>query len=428
MSAAPADPDARARAVCTGAYNGPGKLEILPKVSVPDLAAMAVAYTPGVGAAVREILRDPDAVHALTGLDNTIALVSNGTAVLGFGDAGPRAAIPVMEGKACMFKLLAGIDCIPLCVDAPTPERLIAVLQALAPSVAGFNLEDVAAPMCFEVTRAAERTLPVPTLHDDQYGTATAVVAALINACKLLDRRPGDLRVVVNGIGAAGVAAVQLLRALPVGDIVAVDRHGILHPDQAQPQPHWAEVAAATNAGRLSGDLRTALRGADVFVGVSAANLVDASMVASMAPRPIVLALANPEPEIRPDAARAAGAAVAASGRFDYPNHCNNVLAFPALVRGAIDTRAERVSVAMCLAAAHAIAEQAGPDLGPEHLLPSPFSETLYPAVAEAVARQAVADGLARRQPAPGWVHDNTARLRALVARRQAGLPTSAGA
>lgn len=413
----------RARAYCRDVYSGHGKLEMLPKITVSSLSDLAVAYTPGVGSVVSDIVAAPDSVHELTGLDNTIALVTNGTAVLGFGDVGPRAAIPVMEGKACMFKLLAGIDCIPLCVDARTPAEMIVLMRALSPGFSGFNLEDVAAPACFEVMAAAERDLGIPTLHDDQFGTATVILAGVLNACRVLGRDPGTLRVVVNGIGAAGTAAVQLLNALSVGDVIAVDRDGILNRRCSYAHAHWNEIAAATNADGLSGDLRTALRGADCFIGVSAPDLVDAEMIRSMASAPIVFALSNPRPEILPDAARAAGAIIAASGRFDYPNHCNNVLAFPALMRGAIDTAARRISIGMCLAAARSIADQVGSDLGPEHLLPSPLSQTLYPEVAEAVARQAIDEGLARRTPMPGWVRDNTARLRALVAARQTALP-----
>lgn len=413
----------RARAYCRDAYTGHGKLESLPKVTVSSLQDLADAYTPGVGTAVRDIIADPSAIHELSGLDNTIALVTNGTAVLGFGNAGPRAAIPVMEGKACMFKLLVGIDCIPLCVDARTPTEMIGLLHALSPGFAGFNLEDIAAPSCFEIMAAAESELSLPTLHDDQYGTATVIIAGLLNACRLLGREPGELRVVVNGIGAAGTAAVHLLQELPVGEIIAVDREGILARDRVYEHEHWNRIASCTNANLLQGDLHAALHGADCFIGVSVAGLLNAEMIGTMGPAPIVFGLANPEPEILPDAARAAGAAIAASGRFDYPNCCNNVLAFPALMRGAIDTGAARISTGMCLAAARSIADHVKSFLGPENLLPSPLSHTLYPEVAEAVARQAISEGLARKTPAPGTVRDNTTRMQALVEARQSNLP-----
>lgn len=420
------DPE-RARAYCRDAYTGHGKLENLPKITVSSLQDLADAYTPGVGTAVCDIVANPSAVHELSGLDNTIALITNGTAVLGFGNAGPRAAIPVMEGKACMFKLLAGIDCIPLCVDASSPTEMIGLLHALAPGFAGFNLEDIAAPSCFEIMAAAESELALPTLHDDQYGTATVIIAGLLNACRALDREPRDLRVVVNGIGAAGTAAVHLLQELPVGEIIAVDREGILVRDRVYEHENWNRIAACTNPDMLRGDLRAALHGADCFIGVSVADLLDARMIRSMGSAPIVFGLANPEPEILPDAARAAGAAITASGRFDYPNCCNNVLAFPALMRGAIDSGAVRISAGMCLAAAKSIAENVHPLLGPDNLLPTPLSPSLYPSVAEAVARRAINEGLARKTPAPGVVHDNTARLRELVEVRQSNLPPWAG-
>lgn len=423
MTSFDADRADRARAYCRDVYTGHGKLEMLPKISVSSLAELADSYTPGVGAVVTDIVDDPEAVHHLTGLDNTIALLTNGTAVLGFGNVGPRAAIPVMEGKACMFKLLAGIDCVPLCLDAPNTAEMLAVMHALSPGFAGFNLEDVAAPTCFELMERVESDLQLPVLHDDQYGTATVIIAGLHNACRILERDAGSLRVVVNGIGAAGTATIRLLEALQVGDIIAVEREGILARNQAHRHPHWEQIAQSTNADALTGGLDTALRGADCFIGLSSPNLVDDRMIRTMAPDPIVFALANPEPEILPDAARAAGAAITASGRFDYPNHCNNVLAFPALMRGAIDTAARRISIGMCMTAARSIADHVGQSLGPESLLPSPLSPSLYPEVAEAVARQAVSEGLARRIPAVGRVRENTIRLRDLVAARQANLP-----
>ncbi|QEX19069.1 NAD-dependent malic enzyme 4 [Hypericibacter terrae] len=405
-------------------YYGHGKIEILPKVAVHSLQDMAVAYTPGVGHAVREVQARPEALSELTAKDNLVAIVTDGTAVLGFGNAGPRAALPVMEGKATMFKLLAGIDCFPLCIQARDAAHLIDILEALEPGFGGYNIEDVAAPACFEVVRQLEQRVAIPAMHDDQYGTATVIAAGLINALKVTGRAAGDIRVVVNGIGAAGTATIDMLQALGVGEITAHDKAGIIYRGGDYPHEHWRRMAETTNRDRLQGDLATAMRGADVFIGVSVANQVTPEMVRSMARGPIVFGLANPEPEIRPDAALAAGAAIVASGRFDFPNHCNNVLAFPALMRAALDTKTRRVSREMCLAASRAIAaEVPDAELAPDLILPSPLSATLYPNVAEAVAREAVKQGLARVDPGVGAVAAKTAHLRRLVQERQRSLP-----
>ncbi len=424
MAIDPVTPE-EALTLARNVYHGHGKIEILPKVVVRELRDIAVAFTPGVGHVVRRLVERPEELVEQTAKDNLIALVTDGTAVLGYGDIGARAGMPVMEGKAVMFKMLAGVDCMPLCLEVDRSERLVDIVAALEPSFGGFNLEDVAAPACFGVMAALEERLSVPILHDDQYGTATVIIAGLINALKVAGRAPGEVRVVVNGVGAAGSATVAMLEALGVGDIVAVDRPGILHPDAALDHPHWRAIAARTNADRLRGGLAEAMRGANVFIGLSVGGLVDQAMVRTMAADPIVFGLANPDPEILPDAARAAGAAVVASGRFDYPNHCNNVLAFPALMRGALDCKARRVSLGMCLAAAYAIAAAVpGQALAADNILPSPLDPELYPDVAEAVAQAAVAEGLARVVPPAGAVADNTRRLRALVGRRQAELET----
>lgn len=408
-------------------YYGHGKIEILPKVAVHSLQDMAVAYTPGVGHAVREVQARPEALSELTAKDNLVAIVTDGTAVLGFGNAGPRAALPVMEGKATMFKLLAGIDCFPLCIQARDAAHLIDILEALEPGFGGYNIEDVAAPGCFEVVRQLEQRVAIPAMHDDQYGTATVIAAGLINALKVTGRAAKDIRVVVNGIGAAGTATIDMLQALGVGEITAHDKAGIIYRGGDYPHEHWRRIAETTNRDRLQGDLATAMRGADVFIGVSVANQVTPEMVRSMARGPIVFGLANPEPEIRPDVALAAGAAIVASGRFDFPNHCNNVLAFPALMRAALDTKTRRVSREMCLAASRAIAaEISDAQLAPDLILPSPLSATLYPNVAEAVAREAVKQGLARVDPGVGTVAAKTAHLRRLVQQRQRSLPAHA--
>ncbi len=362
---------------------GHGKLEVLPKIAVDSLEDIATIYTPGAGFAVREIVDRP----------------------------------------AVMFKLLVGIDSLSLCVEARDADHLVDVMCALEPNFGGYNLEDVAAPRCFEVMRRLRERLPIPVLHDDQYGTATVVSAALMNAMKVTGREAADQRVVVNGAGAAATATVDLLLTLGVGDIIVHDRDGIIDRRGGYAERHLESLAQSTNADNLSGGLIEAMRGADVFIGLSVADQVTTEMVRSMAPGPIVLALANPVPEIMPEAALAGGAAIVATGRYDYPNQCNNVLAFPGLLRGALDTQAREVDQAMCLAAARAIAaEVSEADLAPDRIVPTPLSETLYPAVAESTARAAVQSGAARRDPGPGRVAENTRRLRALVARRQSDL------
>jgi malate dehydrogenase (oxaloacetate-decarboxylating) len=417
----------RALAFARDVYYGHGKIEILPKVVVEGLSDIAVAFTPGVGHAVRLIHEHPEALHELTAKDNLIALVTDGTAVLGYGNVGPRAGMPVMEGKAIMFKLLAGIDCMPLCLESRDTSHLIDIIAALEPTFGGFNLEDVAAPGCFRVMSELAQRLPVPILHDDQYGTATVIAAGVTNALKVVGRKPGGVRAVVNGAGAAGTAAIEFLQALGIADIVAVDRHGILSRDQVQPRPDWDRLAARTNSALIKGTLTDALEGADLFIGLSVGNIVTGDMIRSMAKDPIVFALANPDPEILPDEAVNAGAAVAASGRFDYANHCNNVLAFPSLMRGALDTRSRGISRGMCMAAAASIAGAVPEEeLGPANLLPSPLAPNLYPDVAEAVAGQSIAEGLARITPGPGEVAAATHRLRSLVEWRQRGLSRGA--
>lgn len=415
----------RALAFGRDVYTGHGKIEILPKVGAATLEEMAVAYTPGVGVVVRHLLEHPEDLSLQTTKDNMVALVTDGSAVLGFGNVGPRAGMPVMEGKAVMFKALAGIDCMPLCLDVSSPEQFCDVVAALEPTFGGINMEDVASPHCFPILRSLEERLSVPVIHDDQFGTATVAMAALINAVDLTGRRMGDIRVVVNGVGAAGAAIVALLEALGVGDIVAVDRTGVLRRGGDYPFVHWREIAERTNREGCSGDLAAAMKGADVFIGVSTGGLVSTAMVGSMARHPIVFALANPEPEISPDQALEAGAAITASGRFDFPNHCNNVLAFPGLMRGALDTRARRVTTSMCLSASRALASLAG--TSDKAILPSPLDPAVHATVAEAAALQAVVEGLARRPVVEGQVRRNTLELIAAVAERQANLTELSG-
>ncbi|MGB3273525.1 MAG: malic enzyme-like NAD(P)-binding protein [Xanthobacteraceae bacterium] len=385
-------------AAVQSAAMGFGKLEISPKVCVSSLHDIAKIYTPGVGALVRRIIQNPEDLNVLSNRGNTIAVVTDGTAVLGLGNAGPRAALPVMEGKAIMFKLLAGLDAVPICLDVDDPARLVEHIAVLEPNFAGFNLEDVAAPHCFNVVEKLAERVAVPVFHDDQYGTATVIVAALMNAAKVVGKKKEDLRVVVNGAGAAGTAAVRLISRWGVGDIIACDRHGIIVRSEKQPAPHMDMLAAVTNREGKVGALADALQGADVFVGLSRGGLLDATSIRSMAKSAIVFACANPEPEIMPGEAIAAGAAIAGSGRFDEINQCNNVLAFPGIMRGAVDIAARRVTETMCLAASRVIADSVGVDeLSPHNVLPGPLSPDLCPMVAEAVAAQGAIEGNARK-------------------------------
>lgn len=413
----------RALAFGRDVYYGHGKIEILPKVLVHGMDDLAAAYTPGVGHVVRHLLQKPEDLSRQSTKDNMVAIVTDGTAVLGLGNTGPHAAVPVMEGKATMFKMLVGIDCMPLCLNTKSEDAFVDTVNALEPTFGGFNLEDVAAPACFNVMKRLEESLPVPVIHDDQYGTATVIAAALTNALRVTGKDVQNVRVVVNGVGAAGAATIDMLEGLGVGEITAVDKHGILHPLDKPQHTHWQSIAERTNQSGLRGDLAVAMAGADVFIGVSVEGAVSPDMVRTMSRNPIVFGLANPEPEIMPDVAKAAGAAITASGRFDYPNHCNNVLAFPSLMRGAIDVKAKRINRDMCLAAARTIANHVPTaQLGPEHLLPSPLDDDLYPIVSEAVGQAAIELGLARRVLAKGAVAENTRHLRELVAQRMVGL------
>lgn len=398
------------------AYIGRGKLEVFPKVFPESLDDVAALYTPGVGYLVKEILSRDDALGDLTGRNNTVAVVSDGTAVLGFGAVGPRAALPVMEGKASMFKLLVGIDAVPLCVSTKSPEALVEFLHQTEPTFGGFNLEDVASPHCFTVMQKAVRTLGIPIIHDDQYGTATVVIAGLINAMKVMGRDPRNQTVVVCGDGAAGTATVRLLCAKGFGDVRVVGLSGILNRKTSYANEHQNHLARITNKNQIEGGLAEAMRGADVFVGLSTGGIVNAAHVRSMNPHPIVFAMANPIPEIMPEEAAAGGASIIATGRFDYPNQCNNVLAFPGLMRGALDTVAREVSEEVCLAASDAIAHDVSDNLlSPQNILPTPLSTTLYPSVSEVVAQAIIQCGLARKSPAKGVVYEKTYTLRRAV-------------
>ncbi|MBX5467960.1 MAG: NAD-dependent malic enzyme [Firmicutes bacterium] len=375
-----------------------GKIEIAPRVQVKTRSDLAHIYTPGVARVVEAIAQDPTKAFQLTLKRNTVAIVTDGSAILGMGNLGPRAALPVMEGKAVLFKTLANVDAFPLCLEVSGPDAIVETVVRIAPAFGGINLEDIAAPACFEVERRLEEALDIPVFHDDQHGTAVVALAGLINAAQVVKKPLPALRVVVAGVGAAGTAITKLLLHVGVRDIVGYDREGVIVRGRSYPdRPIWEEYAAITNPYRRTGTLREVLTGADVFIGVSTGHLLQPEDLQVMAPGAIAFLLANPEPEIAPEIAQEY-AAVVATGRSDYPNQINNVLCFPGLFRGVLDSRARRITMGMKVAAAEALAGVVRPDeRGPDYIIPGVFNRSVVDAVAEAVSRVAAAEGLARR-------------------------------
>jgi malate dehydrogenase (oxaloacetate-decarboxylating) len=371
----PADPAFRA-------HEG-GKIEVVPTKALRDRADLALLYTPGVADVSRAIAADPSLAARYTARGNTVAVITDGTAVLGLGNIGPLAALPVMEGKAVLFKHFAGVDAVPVCLETGTVEELVEAIVRLAPTYGGINLEDISAPRCFEIERQLRERLDIPVFHDDQHGTAIVVLAALINAAKVVDKDLAGLRVVVQGAGAAGVAVANIMLRAGIRDVVVCDSRGIISPRRADLVEHKHRLAATTNPRGLSGTLAAALQDSDVFVGVSGGQVAEQD-IAGMAPRAIVFALANPDPEVHPLVA-ARHAEVIATGRSDFPNQINNVLAFPGLFRGAFDSGAPQITEAMKLAAAGAIAALVAEPNALE-IVPSVFDERVAPAVAAAVA------------------------------------------
>ncbi|MEU7842542.1 NADP-dependent malic enzyme [Micromonospora sp. NPDC049114] len=374
-----------------------GKMAVASTVPLTSREDLSLAYTPGVARVCEAIAADPDLADDYTWASHAVAVVTDGSAVLGLGNIGPRAALPVMEGKAVLFKQFAGVDAVPVCLDTQDVDEIVAVVRALAPSFGGINLEDISAPRCFEVERRLDEALDIPVFHDDQHGTAIVVLAALRNAATLLNRKLGDLRVAVSGAGAAGVAVTKMLVAGGVNpdQVVVCDSKGIIGRHRDELTGTKAELAASTNADGRQGDITEALRDADVLIGVSGGQIPEAA-VAQMAPGGIVFALANPTPEVHPEVA-ARHVAVVATGRSDYPNQINNVLAFPGVFRGALDARATRITEGMKVAAADAIAGVVAESLTADAIVPSPLDPRVAPAVAEAVAEAARRDGVARR-------------------------------
>jgi malate dehydrogenase (oxaloacetate-decarboxylating) len=378
-----------------------GKLETNSKVPLRTRDDLSMAYTPGVARICQALARNPDDVRRLTVKGNSVAVVTDGTAVLGLGDLGPGAALPVMEGKAVLFKRFAGIDAWPICLDTTDVDEIVAVVRAIAPGFGGINLEDISAPRCFEVERRLRDQLDIPVFHDDQHGTAIVVLAALTNALRCVHKRLEDVRVVVAGAGAAGTAVVDLLLAAGARQLLVWDREGILCPADARLSGAKRRLAEATNPAGLTGELPEALAGADVVIGVSAAGVIDPAWLGLMTPDPIVFALANPDPEVDVDAARKV-AAVVATGRSDYPNQINNVLAFPGVFRGLLDARARHITTSMLLQAAGALAAVVTDEqLNASYVVPSVFDPQVPKAVAAAVAAAAATDPVADAVPDP---------------------------
>jgi malate dehydrogenase (oxaloacetate-decarboxylating) len=372
-----------------------GKISVQASVDVPDGAALAMAYTPGVARVCSAIADNSELAAEYTWVPNTVAVVTDGSAVLGLGDIGPAAAMPVMEGKALLFKRFGGIDAVPLCLAATGVDQLVDTVAALAPSFAGINLEDISAPRCFEIEEKLRSRLEIPVFHDDQHGTAIVTLAALRGAAKVVGKPLNTLRVVIAGAGASGIAVAKILLSAGVGDIAVADSKGLIYHGRDGLNPQKAAIAELTNKAGLAGSTESALSGADVFIGLSCGSVAEEA-IASMADGAIVFVLSNPDPEIHPDVA-GKHATVVATGRSDFPNQINNSLAFPGVFRGALDVRATTITEAMKLAAADAIAGLVGEAARADYIIPSQFDDRVAPAVAAAVAAQARADGVARR-------------------------------
>ncbi len=374
-----------------------GKIEVASKVPVKDRYDLSMAYTPGVAEPCMAISENIDEVYKYTGKGNLVAIVTDGTAVLGLGDIGPGAALPVMEGKAVLFKEFAGVDAFPICLASKKVDDIVDAVRMIAPGFGGINLEDISSPRCVEIERRLKKELDIPVFHDDQHGTAIVVTAGLINALKIVGKDFGSIRIVVNGAGSAGGAIIRMLISMGASDILACGREGIINRDDNYPNWVHEELALITNKANEKGLLADAMKDADVFIGVSQKGVVTADMIRSMSKDPIVFAMANPEPEIMPETALEAGARIVGTGRSDYPNQINNVLAFPGIFRGALDARASDINEEMKVAAARAIAGLIDEhELNPDCIIVPPFDPRVGKAVAEAVYRTAFSTGVAR--------------------------------
>ncbi len=372
-----------------------GKIEVVSKSQLGNMDDLAMLYTPGVARVCKAIAEDPDQSFTHTIRKNTVAIVSDGTAVLGLGNIGPHAAMPVMEGKAQLFKHFGDVDAFPICIDTTDPDEIVSLVQKLEPTFGGINLEDIKAPQAFDIEERLAASMDIPVFHDDQHGTAIVTVSALMNALRIVGKEMADIKVVTAGVGAAGIAVMKMIMELGVQNIVGVDHAGVVHEarDDLDSSKRW--FAQKTNPENLEGTISDVIVGADVFIGLSAPDVLTVDDVKSMAPDPIVFAMANPDPEIRPELIRDI-AAVIATGRSDFPNQINNVLAFPGIFRGALDARARKITEGMKIAAARAIADVVGEDLHPLYIIPSVFDHRVAPAVAEAAAAAAKADGVCR--------------------------------
>lgn len=374
-----------------------GKLDIVAKMSIETKDDLSLAYTPGVAQPCLEIQKDINNVYEYTGRGNCVAVVTDGTAVLGLGDIGPEAGMPVMEGKCVLFKEFGGINAIPLCIRSKDTEEIVRTISLLAGSFGGINLEDIAAPRCFEIERRLKEVCDIPVFHDDQHGTAIVTAAALLNAVKLSKKTMGELNIVINGAGSAGLSIAKLLLQMGFGDVILCDTRGLLYEGRANLNETQKKMISYTNKRRLSGKLADAMKGADVFIGVSAPNTVTKEMVRSMADQAIVFPMANPTPEIMPDAAKEAGAYIVGTGRSDFPNQINNVLAFPGIFRGALDVRASDINEPMKIAAAKAIASLVSDEeLNEDYIIPSALNKQVAKVIAEAVAQAAIDSKVAR--------------------------------
>jgi malate dehydrogenase (oxaloacetate-decarboxylating) len=377
------DVKAKAKAIEINRKNG-GKLEVIAKVQIETMEDLAVAYTPGVAAVCMTIADQPEMVYELTTKRNLVAVITDGSAVLGLGNIGPEAAIPVMEGKAALFKRFANVDAIPLSLATQDVDEIVAHVTALAPSFCGINLEDISAPRCFEIERRLIETLDIPVFHDDQHGTAIVVLAAVLNSLKLIEHTLENVKIVINGGGAAGLSIASLLLDAGAKHVTVVDKIGIISATNPDLPDHHQKIATVTNLEHLEGTLEDAVKGADIFIGVSAPNVLNPDWIKTMTDKPIIFAMANPEPEIMPDVAKAAGAYIVGTGRSDFPNQINNVIAFPGIFREALDVRAKDITIDMQIAAARGIADIIPVDqLNPENIIPEAF----HPGVAEVVAK-----------------------------------------
>lgn len=390
-----------------------GKLAVYSKVPVRNAKELSLAYSPGVAEPCKEIFDRPDQVYEYTMKGNMVAVVTDGTAVLGLGNIGPEAALPVMEGKAVLFKAFAGVDAFPICLKTRDADEIVRTVKLLEPVFGGVNLEDIAAPKCFEIEERLKREANIPVFHDDQHGTAIVTLAGLVNALKVVGKDLNTIKVVLNGAGAAGIAIIKLLQRMGVNDLIMCDTKGIIYEGREEGMNSIKEeVAKMTNRQRLKGTLADAVKGADVFIGVSVAGALTKEMVESMNADPIIFAMANPTPEIMPDEAKAAGAKVIGTGRSDFPNQVNNVLAFPGIFRGALDVYATHINEEMKMAAVYAIADLiSAEELSAEYVIPAPFDPRVAPQVAAAVAKAAMETGVARRKVDPQDVAEKTRQL-----------------